>query len=220
MLFEISFDEVSKRVISYLEFDLDELSRNIINQINQIIITLQQFCETDDFYTWIVSFLERLSHSLLFTNLNNLKENINFTLQTYFQTQNSTILTINSYKYKTFELTKEDFVINNIEEKTNPEGFLTLDLFRITKEPTEENFKQIFNSGSLSDKYPFISIYLHYRDKIKVLECLFPIIDFTNDLLKEFSFQISRPAAKERQIKSIICSNIILAEKFEKFIQA
>ena len=91
---------------------------------------------------------------------------------------------------------------------------------RIKQEIDIVNFKRVYSSQVNKAKYPYVEIYLKYQDKIDTLKSLCPILDFTNSLLRKFSFQISRTDAEKLILASVLSESKILSDKFEKFTEA
>ena len=91
---------------------------------------------------------------------------------------------------------------------------------RIKQEISVKHFITVYSSQVDRAKYEYLEFFLRNQDKINTLQAICSILNFTNSLLRDFSFQISRAYARERTLASFLVANKILTDKFEKFTEA
>ena len=104
------------------------------------------------------------------------------------------------------------------EENYKKDEYPMFKYFILTKYKTQEDFVKRMNNNA---KYPLINQLLQEIPGVKKLKCLPDFNDFTNYMIENYSFRISREEAKRRILKDEeICKNNIFKEKFKKFISS
>ena len=207
------FKELEIEDIDHFELKLTEYIEKL-----QALIKLNLLCT--DHYTWMLSFMNKLVESLCSDKMQiNEFENIvdnDIILCSHYEM-------VASYKKEYFSLDKlrqsDEVTIEEIEGVSKPISEC-ISLFRIKIAPTEANFIRLFSLHPQKLKFPFIDLFLKYHKKIQILNCLFPIISFTNALLSNFSFQISRKQASGLQLAEILRKDPNLEKKFRDFTRA
>ena len=128
--------------------------------------------------------------------------------------------------YKKSLLSKAISKENLIEEsEIDEDSYSASRQFRLKVCPNEKNIIDIFNNKISKEKidsdYFLVKIFFDTRERIKALKAFYPIIQFTNYLLKEFSHNITRNDARETQIKFFFTEEKPECKKyFEEFLKA
>ena len=200
--------------------DIDQFELKITEYIKklQALIKLNLLCT--DYYTWMLSFMNKLVESLCSDQMQiNEFENAvdsRIILCSHYEM-------VASYKKGYFSLDKlqqsDEVTIEEIEEVSKPISEC-INLFRTKITPTEASFVRLFSLHPQKLMFPFIDLFLKYHKKIQILNCLFPIISFTNALLSKFSFQISRKQASGLQLVEFLSKDPNLEKKFKEFTRA
>ena len=184
--------------------------------IEVCFLRIKETINCKNYYTFMLSFLSKLAlimnEKLTFLQFNQEFDEI-ITKTSHAELSNNYK---ESYSNSYFKSSKAIFL--DLEEITT---YLELvNPIRIKQEISVENFKRVYSSQVEKAKYPYVKLYLSYQDKINTLQSLCSILDFTNSLLRDFSFQISRADAGKKNLASILTDNKILNDKFEKFTEA
>ena len=126
--------------------------------------------------------------------INNLKEYSKYSMK--YQNENSSLNSITQFE----TIIRENEILND-EEK-----FPYYKYFTSQKYPNEVNLKKVLIKYPDDSKYPILKAYLKYKndERIKKLQNIYLINPFENQLLKEYSFNISRIEAKQKKIKEVI----------------
>lgn len=216
----------------------DYLENKLVSSIEKLHILIKSNLLCEDYYTWMVAFLNKLTEQPVTKEMkiyeyeNLIDKEIIKKFSPYALVRDYKKAYLNLAQQKNIDLNslfdQKEFpkdpinsnqVLKMIEEADVPTTSIGY-LFRSIQHPEESNFKRLLELDPNRNSYPFINLYLKYSEKIKILTCFFPIIDFTNALLLEFSFQISRKETKAKTLKQITTSDINLQKKFEAFKEA
>ena len=116
-----------------------------------------------------------------------------------------------------------------IDEVNNPEYtdkryYLFYSLLRYVNKVYFSDLQRSFcKVETNSNSYPLLAIYFKIKDRLELLDNLFPIIEFTNMALNHYSYKITRVKAKELKIKDFLefFENVELLEtKYKEFQRA
>ena len=141
--------------------------------------------------------------------LNNLKEYSKY--YNKYQNENSSLNSITQFE----KIIRENEILND-EEK-----FPNFKYFTSQKYPNENNLKKELLKYPDESEYPIIKAYLKYKndERMKKLQNIYLINPFENQLLTDYSFNISRKDAKRKTIKDIIDEKENYQNLFDNFIK-
>ena len=112
-----------------------------------------------------------------------------------------------SLEIQSFRIRIELVQGKNDEENYKKDEYPMFKYFILTKYKTQEDFVKRMNNNA---KYPLINQLLQEIPGVKKLKCLPDFNDFTNYMIENYSFRISREEAKRRILKDEeICKNNI-----------
>ena len=221
ILFYLKLDLIPQEQLNELNtHDINHFEGKLLQYIERLQGLITQNILCSDYYTWMLAFLDKLIDFLPAEEIaiadfeNNIERNILL--------NSSHFKMVTDYKKAYFYSDQsgshesEGIAVEDIEEISVPDSQF-ISLFRIKQDSNQDNFIRLFSLHPDKSKYPFIDLFLRYHEKIKILECLFPIISFTNALLSEFSFQISRKEASGKKLKEILNNDSDLEKKFTAF---
>ncbi len=208
--------DTNKSFIDYILIDWNIMSKELQENKNIDIrifiqLILPQFIncikEYEDFSTpEKKTEFEKKINDIILNNLKEYSKDYN-----KYQNENSSLNSITQFE----KIIRENEILND-EEK-----FPNFKYFTSQKYPNENNLKKELLKYPDESEYPIIKAYLKYKndERMKKLQNIYLINPFENQLLTDYSFNISRKDAKRKTIKDIIDEKENYQKLFDNFIK-
>jgi hypothetical protein len=207
----------------------DNYERSLRNIINMDLESLHEKLDNEESFIWnyhIISLLpEFISNSKILPN--SLEGRNSFEKEFEARIINPSLESVSNIiiSYKQIFMNAEArklFYIGAIEEIHLPESeeYSLIKLFRLLRDSSFDNMINVFNMSSLKDNYPILDIYLKNYQDFNKLKSLYPIIELTNYLMREYNHTITRQYARETPMNHLTSNNLELRRLYGAFLEA